>query len=302
VGGPSTFGEIVVSLQVPNLDDRSFDQLESEAIGLIPRQFPAWTDHNRSDPGVTLTELFAFLVEAAIYQLDRVPERSLERFAELVGVTRATGEPIEATLRRALEALDLRHRAVTEDEWERLAKQAAPTSVARAKAVVEVTHSPNVFPDDQTVRIVIVPNQPANPAPAPSTALRQQVFLFLRSRRLITTRARVVAPAYTTVSLAVTVARDRGSRLDAAAVQHETERAIRNFLSPLTGGVEGQGWEFGRPVFRSELYQIIEGVSGVDHVRQLLINGSSTLNELRLPTPTSLVNFVSDDNFVTVVT
>jgi hypothetical protein len=294
-----------VSLPVPNLDDRSFDQLESEAIGLIPRQFPAWTDHNRSDPGVTLTELFAFLVEAAIYHLNRVPERSLEHFAELVGVTRETGEPIEATLRKALEALELRHRAVTEDEWERLAKQAAPEDVARAKAVVEVSHTPNVFPDNQIVRVVIVPasdpDQPANPAPAPSSALRQIVFRFLRSRRLITTRVRVVAPAYTTVRLAVTVAPDRGGRLVATTVQHETERAIRNFLSPLTGGVEGQGWEFGRPVFRSELYQIIEGVSGVDHVRQLLINDSSTLNELRLPTPTSLVHFVSDDNFVAVL-
>lgn len=290
-----------MSLLVPNLDDRSFDQLESEAVGLIPRQFPSWTDHNRSDPGVTLMELFAFLAEATIYQLNRVPERSLERFAGLVGVTRATGEPIEATLRRALEALELRNRAVTEDEWERLAKQAAPTAVARAKAVVEVTDTPNVFPNEQTVRVVIVPNQPGNPAPAPSIALRQQVFLFLQARRLITTRALVVAPAYTIVSLAVTVARDSGGRLAAVTVQQETERAIRNFLSPLTGGVEGQGWEFGRPVFRSELYQIIEGISGVDHVQQLLINGSPTLNELRLPTPTSLVHFVSDVNFVTVV-
>ena len=288
-----------MSLPSPNLDDRTFDQLESEARSLIPRSFPAWTDHNLSDPGVTLMELFAFLAEAAIYQINRVPERSLGRFAELVGVTPATGEPIEATLRRALEALETRHRAVTEDEWERLAKQAAPTAIARAKAIVEVAGAPNVFPDEQTVRVVIVPNQPGNPAPTPSSALRQQVFLFLNARRLITTRVSVVAPIYTPVSVAVVVVRDFGSRLDAATVQQKVEQSVRDFLSPLSGGVDGKGWEFGRPVFRSELYQIIEGISGVDHVRELLLNGDPTRREALLATSTSLVRLVS--NTVTVV-
>ena len=81
-------------LPVPNLDDRSYDQLADEARSLIARYFPAWTDYNQSDPGITLLQLFAFLFEAAIYQLNRIPERSLEHFAALVGVTRAPDEAI----------------------------------------------------------------------------------------------------------------------------------------------------------------------------------------------------------------
>src|SRR5437016_4746829 len=84
----------VMSIPVPNLDDRTFDQLVTEARALIPQHFPAWTDHNMSDPGITLLELFAFFLEAAIYQINRIPERSLEHFAALVGVTRARGEAI----------------------------------------------------------------------------------------------------------------------------------------------------------------------------------------------------------------
>ena len=71
-----------------NLDDRTFDQLAAEGRALIPRYFPAWTDYNESDPGITLLELFAFFAEAAIYQTNRVPERSLQRFAALVGIVR----------------------------------------------------------------------------------------------------------------------------------------------------------------------------------------------------------------------
>src|SRR5262245_13281685 len=104
-------GGIPVPLPLLNLDDRTFDQLVTEARALIPRNFPAWTDHNLSDPGSTLLELFAFLMEAAIYQMNRVPERSLEHFAELVGVTRqidpATGKPeaMEQTFRQVFKAL-----------------------------------------------------------------------------------------------------------------------------------------------------------------------------------------------------
>ena len=40
----------------PQLDDRHFQDLVNEAKTLIPRFTPEWTDHNVSDPGVTLIE------------------------------------------------------------------------------------------------------------------------------------------------------------------------------------------------------------------------------------------------------
>src|SRR5271165_2999602 len=119
-----------------NLDDRAFDQLAAEARSLIPRYFPAWTDYNESDPGITLLELFAYFVESLIYQTNRVPERSLERFAGLVGITRVAGEPIEETMRRALDVLAQQYRAVTESNYEALALQASPGAIARSKVLV----------------------------------------------------------------------------------------------------------------------------------------------------------------------
>ena len=76
-------------LPIPTLDDRTFEQLVDEAKTLIPKHFPAWTDHNFSDPGIAFMELFAFLIENAIYQINRVPDRSLEHFASLLGVARS---------------------------------------------------------------------------------------------------------------------------------------------------------------------------------------------------------------------
>ena len=39
-----------MSLPVPNLDDRSWKQIVDEAVRLIPRYCPEWTNHNASDP------------------------------------------------------------------------------------------------------------------------------------------------------------------------------------------------------------------------------------------------------------
>jgi hypothetical protein len=94
--------------------------------------------------------------------------------------------------------------------------------------------------------------------------------------------------------------RDFGSRMDRDAVQEKVTQAIRTFLSPLRGGVDGTGWEFGRPVFRSEVYQLLEGIAGVDHVRQLLLNGDETTPEIPLSSSTSLIVLRKED-MVTVV-
>lgn len=289
-----------MTLPVPNLDNRTFEQLVTEGRTLIPKNFPAWTDHNLSDPGITLLELFAYFIETSIYQINRVPERTLEHFTELVGVSRLPTESIEETLRRALDAVALKYRAVTEAELEKLAMQTPPVVVlgvteiiARAEAAVVVVDTPNVFPDEQFVEVIVVPNKPADPAPIPSPQLLEAVFQTLRPRRLITTRIRAVPPTYTPISITVKVARDRLNREDRNAVDANIQNAIRKFLSPLNGGVDGQGWEFGRPVFRSELYQLIEGVAGVDSVRQMFLNGDELIGEQALAAPGSPVRHKS---------
>ncbi len=74
-------------LPKPTLDNRTFDQLVEEGRALIPRLAPSWTDHNTSDPGITLIELFAWLTEMDLYRLDRVTDEQLRGFLRLVGAT-----------------------------------------------------------------------------------------------------------------------------------------------------------------------------------------------------------------------
>ncbi|MFI8826078.1 putative baseplate assembly protein [Streptomyces sp. NPDC053431] len=75
-----------MTLPSPNLDDRRFQGLVDEAKRLVQRRCPEWTDHNVSDPGVTLIEAFATMVDQLVYRVNRVPEKSYLTFLDLIGV------------------------------------------------------------------------------------------------------------------------------------------------------------------------------------------------------------------------
>lgn len=75
-----------MALPSPNLDDRRFQQLVDEAKRYVQQRAPEWTDHNVSDPGVTLIETFAYLVDQLLYRLNRVPEKNYAAFLDLLGV------------------------------------------------------------------------------------------------------------------------------------------------------------------------------------------------------------------------
>jgi hypothetical protein len=73
-------------LITPNLDDRNFNQLVEESLRRVRETCPQWTDLSPNDPGIVLIELFAFLTEAMIYRLNRLPEKAYVEFLRLIGV------------------------------------------------------------------------------------------------------------------------------------------------------------------------------------------------------------------------
>lgn len=76
-----------MSLPTPSLDDRRFQDIVDEAKSLIPKHCPEWTDHNLSDPGVALIELFAWMTDLTLYRLNQVPDRLYVKFLDLLGIS-----------------------------------------------------------------------------------------------------------------------------------------------------------------------------------------------------------------------
>lgn len=75
-----------MSLPIPALDDRRFQDIVDQAKLLIPHYCPEWTDHNVSDPGVTLIELFAWMTDLLLYRVNQVPDKMFLTFLDMIGV------------------------------------------------------------------------------------------------------------------------------------------------------------------------------------------------------------------------
>ncbi len=175
-------------------------------------------------------------------------------------------ETLEEAKRRAARSLRARCRAVTTEDFELLAMQAA--AIARAKAL-PLFHPQ--FPEVKVpgaVTVIVVPDSPAL-KPLPSEGTLRTVCAYLDQRRLLTTEVFVVAPRYQQILIdaAITAREDA----DLAAVKEGVEQVLTAYFHPLTGGDDGTGWPFGGTVRFSRVYQQVFNVAGVDSIERLVI-------------------------------
>lgn len=62
-----------MSFELPDLDTVQAPQLLAELVRRIPHYTARWTDHNDSDPGITLLQMLTWVSEALVYQANAVP-------------------------------------------------------------------------------------------------------------------------------------------------------------------------------------------------------------------------------------
>jgi len=90
--------QFLPNLPKANLDDRSFDDLVQECKLRIPRYCQEWTNHNPSDPGITLIELFAWLTDQMLMRFNQVPRLNYVAFLELLGIRLQPPQPARTNL------------------------------------------------------------------------------------------------------------------------------------------------------------------------------------------------------------
>lgn len=172
----------------------------------------------------------------------------------------AEEETLEEAIIRARKDLKVPYRAVTSEDYEFIAKATPGLRVKRARAI----------PEGGMVTVVVVPES-TKEMPQPSQGFLTSVCRHLDTHRLITTAVQAIGPEYVKVTVHATVRIRRGYEPD--KVRARVEDALKTFLHPLKGGPEGDGWPFGRSVFKSEIYECIDAVEGVDCVHDLMLRG-----------------------------
>lgn len=251
-------------LTLPNLDDRRYSDLVDEARALIPTHAPEWTNHNPSDPGIMLVELFAWLSEMLIYRLNRVTDENTRNFLRLLNgrgwqPSGTSAEALAEDVRQTVLALRRRERAVSAEDFEVLAAE-ADKRVARVRCLPR-RNALMDFDAEQPghVSLVVVTTPGSD-----TQSVLQAVQAYLEPHRLLTTFVHVVATPLLPVDVTVSVV----PLPDATPgeLQPRAITALRDFLDPLHGGEAGSGWPFGRNAYVSEIFQLLDQLPGVDYV------------------------------------
>ncbi|MDE2844099.1 MAG: putative baseplate assembly protein [Chloroflexota bacterium] len=178
-------------------------------------------------------------------------------------------EDVANTKLRGPHLLRTRERAVTEEVFEFLAREASPL-VARAKCIAEREVGPNDSPRPGVVQVLVTPavsaaGQRIEPGELqPAGDLLQLVQNYLDERRLLSTVLVVSEPEYVWASVEADVALRRNA--NAEDTRLAVERRLYNYIHPVHGGADGEGWPFGRGLYTSELYSQIQAVEGVEYV------------------------------------
>ena len=284
-------------LQLPDLDDRRYNDLVGEALTLIPTYAPQWTNHNPSDPGITLIELFAFLTDMLLYRLNRVTDDNTRKFLKLLNPdwVETAGSDLRDEIRKVVLGVRELYRAVTAQDYEVLSTEKfnrwlidkasqhplepAVAPVARAHCVPQrnlfaATEAERRKLKAEHVSMVIVPapgGGPAASSPQPGADQIHALFSFLDERRMLTTKLHITGPFYVHVTAELVVA------LHSDAVADDVKAAINASLKALLDPLpseNGPGWPFGRDVYVSEVYDTLERIKGVDFITDVMLKSS----------------------------
>jgi predicted phage baseplate assembly protein len=179
-------------------------------------------------------------------------------------------ESLESAMMRAPAMLRARDRAVTEADFEFLARQALPALIGRVKCLQpRPSDAGRVVPGQVFVLVIPRLQNPQGFLPPEKLTLRDEdvaaLTAYLDERRLLTTRLDIRPPAYLWVACKVKLRAAPG--VARPRVEAQVLDRLYRYLNPLTGGAEGSGWPFGRSLFVSDVYQCLQGIPDVQFIR-----------------------------------
>ena len=201
-------------------------------------------------------------------------------------------ESLAGAEKRIPSLLRHRERAVTADDYHRLAQEVPGTDVARVEVMPRFKPRERRFDVPGVVSVMVLPARAFGkaPNPRPDRPFIERVHAHLSARTPLATELYVIGCEYVPLGVAVGVTiRDGFGR---EAVLFELRETLRRLLWPLPpGGPGGAGWPLGRTVRERELEVEVSRVAGVAEVgginlfERAEIDGKGVWRQLTRNTP-----------------
>ncbi|MGF1497335.1 MAG: putative baseplate assembly protein [Elainellaceae cyanobacterium] len=181
-------------------------------------------------------------------------------------------ESLSQAVMRVPQLLRTRETAVTPEDFERTALR-SHSSIGRVRCLTQLA--------DQTpgvIGLLVVPRPPAAAEPTSGTnpdtafqlteALRESMLAYLADRKPLGIQVRLAAPEYVRVKVYAEIVLDERYRNGAGRtrIRQQLLSTLYQFIHPLTGGLDGKGWEWGRSLYPSDVIARCQAVPGVQYV------------------------------------
>jgi hypothetical protein len=193
------------------------------------------------------------------------------------------GEDIENAKLRGPITLRTANRAVTPEDYEQLAREAAP-ELARVECIPATDEA-----HEGEARVLVIPRVETDNGQlrfeqlVPAVEMVNRIKDYLDRRRVIGVRILVTPPHYHSITIAAKLLARR--EFDAEDVKHRALEALYEAFSPISGGRDGTGWEFGRHVLQGDVYAVLQSVRGVDRVDDCRLFEANPVTGERTPLP-----------------
>jgi hypothetical protein len=69
----------------------------------------------------------------------------------------------------------------------------------------------------------------------------------------------------------------------------DVEKRLYQYINPISGGVDGEGWPFGRSLSPPEVYAALQGIKGVDYIEEVSIYPVDTANGVHQEATTKVI-------------
>ncbi|MGK7944659.1 MAG: putative baseplate assembly protein [Microcystaceae cyanobacterium] len=108
-----------------------------------------------------------------------------------------------------------------------------------------------------------------------SSTLLGQIQEYLDERRLLGVEIYYNQPNYVGVSVQTKIALEPeyNTSISKQSLLEQVEIELYRFLNPITGGLEGTGWPFGRPVYSSDIVKLLQTIRGIRYIETVQLFG-----------------------------
>jgi len=214
------------------------------------------------------------VTELSARRIDGRPAPAIRVLQPLALAGGEDAETLAAAERRIPALLRHRDRAVTEQDYQRIASETPAVAVGRVEVLPRFKPRDRRFNVPGVVSVLALPAAPLGPAPnpRPDRPFIERLHGHLAARVPLATELYVIGCDYVPLGVSVAVVLRDGYARDAVLLA--VREALRRLLWPLApGGLDGAGWPLGRAVRSRELEVEVSRVPGVDELRGLNLFG-----------------------------